>query len=131
MNPLLSPTFVIGYIRVDSIEGASALNIGNNWPTNFQSYKKHNQGFGTIKGDRNEIHGARTLLNDPDLLDAFGSVEQIPEWLRELLMNVEQSQLADHSPSQKNQSSSQPHEDGLSKESPLADSRPAGGGKHE
>lgn len=131
MNPLLSPTFVIGYIRVDSIEGASALNIGNNWPTNFQSYKKHNQGFGTIKGNRNEIHGARTLLNDPDLLDAFGSVEQIPEWLQELLMNVEQGQFVDPSQSQDGGQSHHAYQPTQPNESPLADSRPAGGGKHE
>lgn len=119
MNPLLSPTFVIGYIRVDSIEGASALNIGNNWPTNFQSYKKHNQGFGTIKGTRNEIQGARTLLNDPDLLDVFGSPEQIPEWLREMLLNIEQN------PTDLVQNQTDPFQP------PSSDRRPAGGVDYE
>lgn len=122
MNPLLSPTFVIGYIRVDSIEGASALNIGNNWPTNFQSYKKHNQGFGTVKGSGNEIRGARTLLNDPDLLDVFGSPEQIPEWLRELLLQIDQDQQGDPEPELESQSAAPPDS---------RDVRLAGGADHE
>ncbi|MCF8563746.1 hypothetical protein LLE49_03205 [Alicyclobacillus tolerans] len=75
MENFLSPTFVIGTIKIDQVEGASCVNMGNNWPTNFRSYKKHNQGFGTVKGNHNVLKGARSLLNDPDTYDMLSVTE--------------------------------------------------------
>ncbi len=81
---ILSPTFVIGSIRIGNVEGASCVNMGNNFPTNFHSQKKHNQGFGSISGDHNQFHQARTALNDADVLDMFNdSSDEVPDWVKE------------------------------------------------
>jgi hypothetical protein len=88
MSSFLSPTFIIGQMRIGSIEGASCLNMGNNWPTGFESHKKHNQGFGTVGGDNNRIDGLRSLLNDSDFLDMFNSSDDsIPDWLKEKILD--------------------------------------------
>lgn len=89
---LLSSVFVLGSIVVNQMEGASCFNVGNNFPTNFQSYKKHNQGFGTVHGSHNSIPNLRSFLNDPDVLDSvsFAPDGQMPEWVRNL---IEQSEL--------------------------------------
>lgn len=89
---LLSSVFVLGSIVVNQMEGASCFNVGNNFPTNFQSYKKHNQGFGTVHGSHNSIPNLRSFLNDPDVLDSvsFAPDGQMPEWVRHL---IEQSEL--------------------------------------
>ena len=86
MDSPLSPAFIIGTIRIGTIEGASCLNMGNNWPTNFRSFKKHNQGFGTVKGNQAHITGTRSLLNDPDLIDfpTFND-QDLPGWLKQML----------------------------------------------
>jgi hypothetical protein len=82
----LSPQFVIGSIRIGSVENASCINMGNNWPTAFESHQKLTQGFGSISGDRNLIAGIRSLLNDSDFLDMLNiSDPEVPEWLREIL----------------------------------------------
>jgi hypothetical protein len=94
MSSVLSPNFVIGTIRIGTIEGASCLNMGNNWPTNFESTKKHNQGFGTITGDKNDIKGLRTLLDDRDVMDMMnlGDEDEVPDWLKEMIL----TRLKDH-----------------------------------
>ena len=84
-NPL-SPAFIIGTIHIGTIEGASCFNMGNNWPTNFRSFKKHNQGFGTVKGSHASITGTRSLLNDPDVIDFPTFNEKtLPAWLKQML----------------------------------------------
>lgn len=86
MQHILSPVFVIGKVDIDTIEGASCLNMGNNWPTNFRSTKKHNQGFGQVSGDRHVLSGLRSLLNDPDTYDAMSiPSDTTPAWLEQLL----------------------------------------------
>ncbi|WP_248924617.1 hypothetical protein [Paenibacillus hamazuiensis] len=70
-NSLLSPTFVIGYIQIGSVEGASCINLGNNYPSGFQSHKKQNQGFGTVHGDGNSLREIRSVLEDNDVLDVL------------------------------------------------------------
>ncbi|MFD1674207.1 hypothetical protein [Alicyclobacillus fodiniaquatilis] len=81
MKRILSPTFAIGTIRIGQIEGASCLNMGNNWPTNFRSTKKHTQGFGTVSGDHNTVREARSLLNDSDVIDTLSlGDEPTPDW---------------------------------------------------
>jgi hypothetical protein len=87
LSSLLSPNFIIGHIRIGSVEGASCVNMGNNWPTGFESHKKHNQGFGSVGGDNNHIDGLRSLLNDSDFLDMFNpSDDNIPDWLKEKIV---------------------------------------------
>lgn len=58
MSTLLSPTFYIGHIRIGSVEGASCVNLGNNWPTDFDNYKKHTQGFGEVGGGSQPVNGS-------------------------------------------------------------------------
>jgi len=82
-----TPTFFIGSIRINSVEGASSVNFGNNWLTDFTSYKKHNQGLGNISGDHNDIQGLRSLLNDSDIIDMINDPDEqaVPEWLQQFL----------------------------------------------
>ncbi len=81
----LSPVFYIGTIHIGEIEEASCLNIGNNWPTNFTSHKKHNQGFGDVKGSGNDLRSVRALLNDPDTYDTLNLRDnEVPDWLQSL-----------------------------------------------
>ncbi|WEG13839.1 hypothetical protein PU629_05590 [Pullulanibacillus sp. KACC 23026] len=83
----LSPTFMIRELKIGTISEASCLNMGNNWPTNFESHKKLNQGFGSITGDQNKIENIRSLLSDPDFIDMLTLDEEkdIPDWLLELM----------------------------------------------
>jgi len=86
MASFMSPQFVIGSIRIGSVENASCINMGNNWPTAFESHQKLTQGFGKVSGDRNLLSGIRSLLNDSDVLDALqvGGAD-VPEWLQGIL----------------------------------------------
>ena len=82
----LSPVFIIGDIHIGSIEGASCFNMGNNLPTGFKSYKKHNQGFGSINGDNNNIEEISSLLSDSSrtkLLEKLAN-DHVPELFRHL-----------------------------------------------
>ena len=86
MSSFLSPQFVIGSIRIGSIENASCMNLGNNWPTAFESHQKLTQGFGSVSGDRNLVAGIRSLLNDSDFLDMLHVADkEAPEWLRSII----------------------------------------------
>lgn len=58
-----APIFLIGTIQIKSVEGASCINFGNNYPTHFQSHKKQNQGFGTVSGDHSQIFGTKAKLD--------------------------------------------------------------------
>lgn len=100
---VLSPTFAIGAIRIGQIEGASCLNMGNNWPTNFRSHKKHTQGFGSVSGNSNSVQGARTLLNDPDVIDMLAlNDSETPEWFMEFVQGLNGKQEASASQSPQN-----------------------------
>ena len=86
MRHILSPVFAIGTIHIGQVEGASCVNLGNNWPTNFRSYKKHNQGFGNVTGNHNVMSGLRSLLHDPDTYDMPSSPNhEVPEWAKQFL----------------------------------------------
>ncbi|RKN86398.1 hypothetical protein [Paenibacillus ginsengarvi] len=86
-----SPNFVIGHIEIGTVEGASCVNMGNNFPSNFQSNKKHNQGFGDVSGNNNQLSGTKSTLDDSDFLEwmAGGEAGMIPEpvrqWFTELV----------------------------------------------
>jgi hypothetical protein len=79
-------TFHINTITIHTVEGASCVNIGNNFPVGFESYKKHLQGFGSITGNDNTIDGLKSLLNDRSLIDAFsGSDLSESPWIKALM----------------------------------------------
>jgi hypothetical protein len=82
-----SPNFVIGNIQIGVIEGASCLNMGNNYPTNFQSKKKHNQGFGNVSGNQHHLDQTKSMLYDSKAIDSltFDNGQEIPEWLKTIL----------------------------------------------
>ncbi|MDF2721246.1 MAG: hypothetical protein K0Q59_921 [Paenibacillus sp.] len=84
-SSLFSPNFVIGKIEIGSVEGASCVNMGNNFPSHFQSNMKHNQGFGDITGNHNQLSGTKSSLDDSDFLDwlSGGAPEHIPEPIRD------------------------------------------------
>lgn len=86
---MFSPTFIIGHIRIGSVEGASCVNLGNNIPIGFESHKKHNQGFGTVGGDHNDIPHLHSSLNDSDVLDMFNAADaDIPEWIKKVVADA-------------------------------------------
>ncbi|OCA85902.1 hypothetical protein A8F94_13705 [Bacillus sp. FJAT-27225] len=66
-----SPSFFIGKINIGTVEGASCVNLGNNLPSGFTSYKKHNQGFGTVSGDNADIHDLFASLEEKETNDTF------------------------------------------------------------
>ncbi|WJH34746.1 hypothetical protein N6H14_00590 [Paenibacillus sp. CC-CFT747] len=84
---LLSPTFVIGQLRIGSVEGASCVNFGNNLPSGFASRKMHNQGFGSVGGDGNTIRGARSTVRETEgeKSQAAEDEGEVPDWIRELI----------------------------------------------
>lgn len=87
MAGYLSPNFLIGSIKIGAIDGASCLNMGNNFPSNFSSHKKQNQGFGSIIGDHNDIKDILSRLDDSDVLDMYNQMDQDdpPEWIKGIL----------------------------------------------
>ena len=73
------PIFIIGSIHIKSVEDASCVNFGNNYLSHFQSYKKQNQGFGTVNGDHSQIVGTKSTLHQTGLdKDNKG----FPKWLK-------------------------------------------------
>ncbi|QFT88588.1 hypothetical protein FIU87_08035 [Bacillus sp. THAF10] len=82
-----SPNFFIGNIRIGVVESASCINFGNNYPANFQSNKKHNQGIGNISGEQHEIHGTKSQVSDTSVIDMLELSEnkELPQWLQELI----------------------------------------------
>ena len=84
---LLKPTFYIHSISIGIVEDASCLNFGNNFPMEFQSEKKQNQGFGNVTGNENALSDLKTLLNDRgDFRMSGGQPEEIPDWLQSLIV---------------------------------------------
>lgn len=94
---VLSPNFFIGKLRVGTVEGASCINMGNNFPVGFESHKKQNQGLGTISGDNNQFDGLRTLLNDSDIIDMLNQSDEteVPDWIKDLILSRMKEQEED------------------------------------
>lgn len=90
-NPL-SSIFTIGDIHIGTIEDASAVNFGNNFPTDFKSNKKHNQGFGNIFGSENDIHDIQSLMEEKDAVEVYYDGQDKPDdkWLEMLLKSKEE-----------------------------------------
>ena len=82
----LSSSFRIGDIHIGTVEGASAVNFGNNFPSNFKNSSKLNQGFGNILGNGNDIHDIFSHQDERDTIKVFseGPDQPQPEWLKSL-----------------------------------------------
>ncbi|MCM3616589.1 hypothetical protein M3936_03235 [Sutcliffiella horikoshii] len=82
-----SPNFFIGSIRIGVVESASCINMGNNYPTQFQSNKKHNQGVGNISGDDNDIHETKSHVSDSSGVDILEQTDntELPVWLEDMV----------------------------------------------
>ncbi|KZZ84795.1 hypothetical protein [Bacillus sp. SJS] len=80
----LSANFTIGDIHIGAVEDASAVSFGNNFPTDFKSSKKHNQGFGNILGNGNDIHDILSHQEERDVTEVFSDSpdQPQPEWLK-------------------------------------------------
>lgn len=83
----LTSTFTIGDISIGTIEDASAVNFGNNFPTDFKSHKKLKQGFGNILGNQNDIHDILSQLEEKDVVEVYNESQdhQSPEWLETIV----------------------------------------------
>ncbi|WP_226530405.1 hypothetical protein [Metabacillus niabensis] len=88
----LSSIFTIGDIHIGTIEDASAVNFGNNFPTDFTSNKKHNQGFGNIYGNENDIHDIQSLMEEKGAVEVYYDSQEKPEdkWMEMLLKSKEE-----------------------------------------
>lgn len=86
MSDWMSPHFFINDIHIGTVSEAASVNLGNNSLSDFRSYHKQNQGFGTIGGDKNKFSNAKVLLYDPDEVDLKDDprIENVPEWVRDL-----------------------------------------------
>lgn len=81
----MPPNFFIKNFTIHSVEGASCVNIGSNHPIGFTSFKKHNQGFGSVSGSHNTIEGLKTLLSDKSLFDMFADSDaEDRTWVNEI-----------------------------------------------
>lgn len=87
-----NPNFLIGSIRIGTVEGASCINFGNNFPTGFESFKKQTQGFGNITGDHNEPSDIKSYMTDTDNENGFleqlqkMNNDEIPNWIKEMII---------------------------------------------
>ena len=98
MEAVLSPTFVIGSIHIDTVQNASSITIGNNWLYGFQNVSKSTQGIGTLYGDKNIIHSVKTMVYDSDLPSEKSAFSQgLPDWLTGWMTNRE-NELSSSSP---------------------------------
>ncbi|MRH44498.1 hypothetical protein GH741_17780 [Aquibacillus halophilus] len=81
-----SPVFHFKEFKVGTLENASTINFGNNYPTNFKGYKKHNQGLGTIDGNNNDIHDLKSHMNLKYLMDMIlEDKDNLPDWVLDLI----------------------------------------------
>lgn len=87
---MFSPNFFIHTIKIGSLEGASCVNVGNNFPTGFTSHKKHNQGFGNIQGDHTDISRMISRLDDEDDIDMLANSaldDDVPDWVKQMVLS--------------------------------------------
>ena len=81
----MSFTINIFSIKVNNVENASALNVGQNLLNDWKNHAKYNQGFGQLIGDANKTSKLRSRVDDPDMLDAptrDTAVTQLPSLMR-------------------------------------------------
>ena len=67
------PTIVtnnIFILKINAVENASAVNIGENYLQDWNNSSKHTQGFGHNYGDDSDFYGLQSKIDDRDLIDA-------------------------------------------------------------
>ncbi|MBL0388278.1 spore germination protein [Tumebacillus sp. ITR2] len=72
-------------IKVNNVENASALNVGQNLLHDWKNNAKFNQGYGQIIGDSNRQRNVKTRVDDPDVMDLPSrdvSITQLPSLQR-------------------------------------------------
>lgn len=78
-------TINIFQLKVNNVENASALNVGQNLLNDWKNNSKYNQGYGQIMGDFNRQKGIKARLDDSDMIDSptrDTSITQLPSLLR-------------------------------------------------
>ncbi|WHY75641.1 hypothetical protein QNH20_16070 [Neobacillus sp. WH10] len=65
-------------IKINSFENASAVNIGQNLLAEWHNSDKKNQGFGQNFGDKSNIVGTRSFVDDKDQIDSLSSFDSRP-----------------------------------------------------
>ncbi|KEO83887.1 spore germination protein [Tumebacillus flagellatus] len=78
-------TINIFSIKVNNVENASALNVGQNLLHDWKNNAKYNQGYGQIIGDFNRQRNVKARVDDQDMMDAPSreiSITQLPSMLR-------------------------------------------------
>lgn len=81
----MSFTINIISIKINNVENASALNVGQNLLNDWKNNAKYNQGYGQIIGDGNRQRNVKSRVDDPDLMDMptrETSVTQLPSLMR-------------------------------------------------
>lgn len=78
-------TINIFQVKVNNVENASALNVGQNLLNDWKNNSKYNQGYGQLIGDSNRQKSLRAKVDDADMVDAPSrdmTVTQLPSLLR-------------------------------------------------
>ncbi|EIT84119.1 hypothetical protein A374_17104 [Fictibacillus macauensis ZFHKF-1] len=67
-----SPSIVINIFlfKINSFENASAVNIGENYLSEWHNSDKKNQGFGQHSGDDSRFFGNEYVVDDRDAVDS-------------------------------------------------------------
>jgi hypothetical protein len=81
----MSFTINIFSIKVNNVENASALNVGQNLLNDWKNNAKFNQGYGQLIGDGNTQRRMKSRVDDPDMIDSASrdtSVNQLPSLMR-------------------------------------------------
>ncbi|RLQ95446.1 hypothetical protein [Falsibacillus albus] len=64
-------------IKINSFENASAVNIGQNYLSDWHNSDKKNQGFGQNFGDGSGFIGTRNMVDDRDQMDSLSTFEAV------------------------------------------------------
>ncbi|MBF7082220.1 hypothetical protein IT084_04425 [Desulfallas sp. Bu1-1] len=78
MSPV---TINIFFIKINSIENASAFNVGQNYLVDWTNSDKRNQGFGQNYGDKSGFIGTQSIVDDKDLIDSPSQKKSLPPGL--------------------------------------------------
>ncbi len=59
----------IFFLKINAIQNGSALNIGQNYLADWNSFSKASAGTGSLYGDQSSTDGGDVFVNDCDLVD--------------------------------------------------------------
>jgi hypothetical protein len=66
----MSFTINIMQLKVNNVENASALNVGQNLLNDWKNNSKHNMGYGQLIGDNNSQKEFKARVDDRDMIDS-------------------------------------------------------------